>query len=226
MELSKRTVEILHNFNIINPQGLVWPEGNILTHKPEHSGNIIAVAELDETNDTRFAVYSVSQLLNCIRSFDTPQVVVDGLKIFISDTKRFELGEFVLNSAAEAVIKPIPKITFPTSANLSFTLSADIYKLLLKAVSIVEAPAIAIVGDGKQIYFTGLDTNNSGKGEFKVPIGDTDQDFRYTFPLDTINKLMAGQDYVVSITHAPTGATISQFKGDRITYYLAVKANA
>jgi hypothetical protein len=227
MELSKRTVEILHNFNIINPQGLVFPEGNTLTHMPAKTSNIIAVAGLDETIEQRFAVYDISQLLNCIRSFESPQIVVDELKIFISDVNKIDLGEFTLNSASEAVIKPTPHIKFPDAATkLSFTLSKESYKLLLKAIAIVESPSIAIIGDGDKLYFTGLDDNNSGKGQFKLPIGDTSEKFRYVFPLDTINKLMPGMDFTVSIASAPTGAVISRFAGDRLTYFLAVKANS
>jgi hypothetical protein len=226
MELSQRTVEILNNFNVINPLGLVFPEGNTLTHMPAKSMNIIAVAEIDETIEQRFAVFNISQLLNCIRSFDTPQIVVDNLKIFISDVNKIELGEFVISSASEAVIKPTPKIKFPeSSTQLSFQLTKEMYKLLLKGIAIVEAPSVALIGDGEQMFFTGLDENNSGKSEYKLPIGDTSEKFRYVFPLDTLNKLMQGMDYTVSIAAAPTGVVISRFAGDRLTYYLAIKAN-
>lgn len=225
MQLSKRTVEVLKNFNLINPQGLVFPEGSVLTHMPSKTSNIIVVADIDEEIKERFAVYDISQLLNCINAFETPQLVVDKLKIFVSDVNKIDLGEFTINSAAEAVIKPTPKIKFPESTiKLSFQLSKDMYKLLLKGIAIVESPSVAIIGDGEKIYFTGLDDNNSGKGQYSLPIGDTKESFRYVFPLDTINKLMAGTDYTVSIASAPAGFTISRFQGDRITYYLAVKA--
>lgn len=225
MELSKRTVEVLKNFNIINPQGLVFPKGNKLTHMPLNSHNIIVTADLDETIEQRFAIYNVSQMLNCIGAFETPQLVVDNLKIHISDVNKIDLGEFTINSAAEAVIKPALEIQFPEKATkLSFQMTKDTYKLLLKGIAIVEAPSVAIIGDGEKIFFTGLDDSNAGKSDFKLPIGDTNEKFRYVFPLDTINKLMMGMDYTVSIAVAPAGFTISRFMGDRITYFLAVKA--
>ncbi len=219
MILSRRTLEIIKNFSQINPSGMIWPEGDMLSIDPPTTKTMLAVAQLDEVNPTRFAVLDLVQFYSAISSFDKPEVDLLASRIVISDAGQAERGSFKFNTASEMVIKPPKGITFPEEDAISFDFDQQMVKRLFQGIGIVQAPKIIIKGENGTMYATGYDPDNSGTNQYQIPLSSTTQEFSYIFEVDHLNKLMKGQDYLASISQRG----IARFRGDRLTYYVASK---
>jgi hypothetical protein len=217
--LTRRTVEIIKNFSQINPTGMVWPEGDIIAIEPPGIATMLAVAQLDETNNERFAIIDLVQFFSAISSFEKPELELSNRQIVISDAGQAERGNFKLNTASEQVIKAPQGMKFPEEDTVSFMFDQQMVNRLFKGISIVQAPKIIIKGDGGNMYAMGYDPDNSGMGQYQIPLSETAAEFTYVFEVDHLNKLMKATDYQVSIS--PRG--IARFKGDRLSYYIASK---
>jgi hypothetical protein len=219
MILTRRTLEIIKNFSQINPSGMVWPEGDILSIDPPITKTMLAVAQLDETNNERFAILDLVQFYSALSSFDKPEVELSGSRIVISDAGQAERGSFKFNTASEHVIKAPKGINFPDEDAISFDFDQQMVKRLFQGIGIVQAPKVIIKGEGGTMFAMGYDPDNSGMNQYQIPLSTTTKEFTYIFEVDHLNKLMKGVDYVASIS--PRG--VARFRGDRLTYYVASK---
>ena len=218
MKLSARTIDLLKNFNLISPIGLIFPEGNVISVEPQPHRTMVAVAEIDETIEDRFAINDVTQLCNCIESFNTPQLVLKGTKLIVSDVTNQSQGLFTLNTANESTIKVPRTIKFPVDdSNIIFQLTADIYSRIMKGIAVVQSPHIAIIGDGTSLSCSGYNKENSGINQFNIPLGDTNKTIKFIIDVNNFNKLYKHYDYLVTLSQKG----IAKFAGDRLTYYLA-----
>lgn len=220
MQLSSRTIEILKNFYAINPLGLVFPAGSTIATQPPTAKTLVAVAEIDEVIEDRFAIYDVAQLYSAISVFEKPQLYVDGIRAIVSDVSDKKAGQFVINTAAESIVKAPREMNFPDDNCISFEMTKEAYNRIMKGVGIVQVPSVAIIGDGQQLVLSGLDKNNSGINQFNIPIAESTSKANFAMTIENLNKLMRGMDYVVSIN--PRG--IARFQGDRIVYYIAAES--
>lgn len=219
MILTQRTVEVIKNFAAINPNGMVWPVGNIIRIAPPTSKTMLVEATIEEDNADRFVILDLMQFYSALSSFDKPEVELDGVQIRMSDAGQFNHGTFILNTASEQIIKEPSTIKFPEEDTISFELDQATMSRLFKGIGIIAAPKIAIKGDGSEMYCVGYDPDNSGMNQYKVPLASTSDEFTFIFEIDHVNKLMKGMDYTVSISRRG----IARFQGDRITYYVASK---
>jgi hypothetical protein len=118
--LSPRTIEIIKNFAAICPDGMVWPEGSTLAIDPPITKTMLAVAEIDEVNDNRFALLDLVQFYSALTTFDKPEVEQDGMKIRVSDAGERGNGTFLFNTASELIIREPKEIKFPEEDTISF----------------------------------------------------------------------------------------------------------
>jgi hypothetical protein len=218
--LSQRTTELIKNFAAINPNGMVWPEGSTLSVDPPITKTMLAVAEIDEVNDNRFAILDLVQFYSALSTFDKPELELDGTRIRVSDAGELSNGTFMFNTASELIVKEPKQIAFPDEDTISFELTSAMVNKLFRGVGIIAASKIAIQGENGSMVAMGYDPENSGMNQYKIPLSDTSQDFTFVFEVDHLTKLMKGMDYVASIS--PRG--IARFKGDRLAYYIASKS--
>ena len=219
MILTQRTVDILKNFATINPTGMIWPVGNKISIDPSVSKTMVAIAEIDEENDQRFAILDLMQFYSALSSFDKPEIELDGVKIRIADTGQRDRGTFVFNTASEQIVKEPKGVDFPEDGAVTFEFTQQMVLRLFKGIGIIAAPKIAIKGDGSEMFAIGYDPENTGMNQYRIPLATTTSKFTFVFEVDHLTKLMKGMDYITSISKKG----IARFKGDRIVYYVASK---
>jgi gp45 sliding clamp, C terminal len=217
VKLTARTIEIIKNFAAISPNGMVFPVGEKIAVQPI-MGTILGVAQIDETIPTAFAISDVIQFVSCITSFTVPFLDIQSNKIVVRDANDTEQGQFVLNQASLNVVKAPRMIKFPISPEVTVVqLSKDLYTRILKSSGIVQSPQIAIVGDGKEISFRGINKDNTGVNQYVVSVGKTKETFRFVMDINMFNKLYRASDYIVEIDQQGC----AKFCGDRIDYFIA-----
>jgi gp45 sliding clamp, C terminal len=212
MKFNNRTIQILRNFASIN-QSLIFSPGNTLT-TISPLGSIMARATVETTFDSEFAIYDLSQFLGALSLFNEPELTLSSHSLLIGDK-----AEAISYTFAEVSLITRPPEGSPQQPDMAvvFTLKNESLSRALKALSIISATAIAVVGDGTNIYLEALNTKDSSSSTYKSQVGSTDKSFRLIFLAENIKILP--DDYNVSIS---TNG-VAHFKGTDIEYWVAVE---
>lgn len=215
MKFSPRTIQILRNFSTIN-QSIIFKPGNQIK-TISSSKTIMARATIDTDIDQTFAIWDLSQFLSAISLFDNPELIPHAKHMEISNGSeklRYQYAEPSLIQAA-----PEKEIVLP-SAEINFELKNDVLSRVQKALGIIDAPEIAVSGDGVNIYVEALNTKNSSDSTYKVEVGVTDKKFQLIFLAENVKLLP--NDYQVSISSKGLG----HFKTDDVEYWVAVEQHS
>jgi hypothetical protein len=152
MIITAKTLNILKNFNTINPSIRFLP-GNVLrTISPLHS--VLAEARLDMEVPTKFCISDISQFLNTLGLFEDPDISISDTQLTISDAK----SQVVYICAAERqiILPPDDNIIMPETPTCQFSLTNTDFQQMVRGMSILGLPEVAIVGDGTNLYIQGL----------------------------------------------------------------------
>ena len=217
MQLDARTLQILKSFSVINPSIHVR-EGKILsTISPTKT--VMAKAILTDTEfDQSFAVYDLSRFLGVLSLFEQPELEIDGKTINISG-KNGDSISYVCADPTNIVTPPEKDLKLP-SVDVTFTLKEADFTRVIKALSVLSLPEIAVVGDGSKVYLQAADSKNPTGDVYKTPVGDTDKSFRVIFKSENL-KILPGE-YEVSISNKG----LSHFVGADISYFVAVEGTS
>ena len=83
MNISGNTISVLKNFSSIN-QSLVVDAGNtIRTISPQKT--VMAVAEVDDTFDSSFAIYDLNQFLSAVSLFEKPDYEFEDKSVVVAN---------------------------------------------------------------------------------------------------------------------------------------------
>lgn len=216
MNLDPRTLQVLKSFAVINPSILI-KEGNVLsTISPTKT--VMAKAELDETFDQTFAIYDLSRFLGVLSLFDTPTLAFDGKVIAISG-KNGDSVNYTCADPSNIVTPPSKALKLP-STEVEFNMKEADFNRVMKALSVLSLPEIAVVGDGSSVYLQAADSKNPTGDVYKTPVGETNATFRVIFKSDNL-KILPG-DYDVKISKAG----LAQFVGNKVEYFIAVEGTS
>lgn len=226
-----KMIEVIKNYTQITNSGIVFPEGKTVSVQDgggvgvdRSSGRtIIAVAELENEITTPFSVFDANQFFSAITMFENPVVEVDesGKKILIND-KSSKGGNFRLNIGSPEVVKAPGKMQFPDSKdNMQFRLTADAYQRIFKGVAVVQTPEVMIYGQNGELLISAYDKREKQGNTFVLPVGDTDQVFSIVVKIESINKLLKGTDYDVTINPAGILRAKSVNSEIDVCYYIA-----
>ena len=215
MKLSQRTILVLRNFSTINPS-LIFKPGNTITTISQ-SKTVMARAVVDTEFQSQFAIYDLAQFLSAVSMFDDPELTPTKTAMEIGTNRErikytFSEPSLILAAPEKEVKVPDPEVVFE--------LKNDSLTRTLKALSVIGAPEIAVTGDGENVYIEALNTKDSSKSTYRVPVGETSKTFRFIFLAENI-KLLPG-DYNVSIS----SKGLSHFKGSDVEYWVAVEAHS
>lgn len=215
MKLSQRTILVLRNFSTINPS-LIFKPGNTITTISQ-SKTVMARAVVDTEFESQFAIYDLAQFLSAVSMFEDPELTPTKTAMEIGTGRErikytFSEPSLILAAPEKEVKVPDPEVVFE--------LKNDSLTRTLKALSVIGAPEIAVTGDGENVYIEALNTKDSSKSTYRVPVGETTKKFRFIFLAENI-KLLPG-DYNVSIS----SKGLSHFKGNDVEYWVAVEAHS
>lgn len=215
MNFDSRTLQILKNFSTINPSILFKPGSVLATISPTKT--IMARAKINETIESPFAIYDLSRFLSTLSLFENPELSVE------TGSMKIKQGSKKINytfAEPSMIVSPPEKEIKLPDPEVEFVLSADNLQELLKALSVLSLPEIAVVGDGSTVSVQVLDSKNPSGDVYSVAVGETTNTFRMIFKAENL-KLLPGS-YEVRIS----SKGLSHFSSSEVEYYIAVEASS
>lgn len=210
MRISKNTIEILKNFASIN-QNILIKEGSTLTTRSVVK-TIYAEADVDTVFPKEFGIYNLNSFLGVLSLFSDPEVTLLDKSMTISQGNNRVQYNF---AAPEVLDYPERAINMPQT-DVTFTLSEENLKSILKAGAILSSTDLNITGDGTTVVCTALDPKNSAANTFSVDVGTTDRKFSAFIKLEML-KMPTG-NYEVSLS----SKKIAKFKNTGIDYSIYI----
>jgi len=222
MIITTKTLNILKNFNTINPSIRFLP-GNVLrTMSPLQS--VLAEAKLDMDVPTKFCISDISQFLNTLGLFDDPHIEVNSTQLNISDSK----SQVVYICAAERqiIIPPDDNILMPEVPTVQFSLTNADFQQMVRGMAILGLPEVAIVGDGENLYIQGIDSEGKTKNSYRTHIGSTDKEYKLVFKPENLRLMPL--DYEVRVSRVKNNAIVAHFQGkeEDVQYWVAVSKDS
>jgi hypothetical protein len=219
MNLSSDTIAVLKNFSDINQNILLKPGNKVQTISTMK--NILAEAEISEKFDSEFAIYDLPEFLRSVELFEKPELKFNGgTNVQIADTNSKQSVKYFFADKSVIVV-PTKNITMPDK-EVTFTLTKDTFVKLLKGVTTLNLPDVAVVGDGKNIKLKATDKKNKSSNEYALNVGETDKKFTAYFKAE--NFKMVSDDYDVAISKQKISHFVNRNKS--IQYWIALEPDS
>lgn len=218
MKLSQNTITILKNFSSINPS-IYLRKGNTI-RTIAISGNIAAVAKVNDEFSHNFAIYDLNQFLNGLRLYDDPTLDFSKDDYVLIKHKNhqitYRLTDPSLIFAAEDRDIKLP------SQDVCFILNEEQFEKLLKASSVFGLPDFSVVGDGRNIYLQVSEKENSSSNQVSIVVGETTENFKLNFKTENLKIIPGNYEVVIS------KQLVAQFtnKNYDLTYYIGLESDS
>ena len=219
MNITSDTIAILKNFSDINQNILVKPGNQLQTISTLK--NILAEADVPEKFEQEFAIYDLPEFLRAVDLFDKSDLAFNGgqnLTIKDGNSKQSIKYYFADKSV---VVSPSKMITMPDKY-VTFSLKKDVFDKLMKGVTTLNLPDIAVKGNGKEISLVATDKKTPASNDYSFVIGETDKTFTAYFK--TENFKMIRDDYDVAISSQKISHFINRNKP--IQYWIAIEPDS
>lgn len=218
MQLTDNTITILKNFSSINPS-IYIREGNKI-RTIAMSGNIAAVAKVQDTFETDFAIYDLNQFLNGLKLYENPELDFSKENCVLIKQGRhkitYRLTDPSLIFAAEDRDIRLP------SQDVCFLLKEDQFEKLLKASSVFGLPDFSVVGNGEEITLQVSQKENSSSNEVSIIVGETTEEFSMNFKTENLKIIPGNYEVVIS------KQLIAQFTNQDfdLTYFIGLESDS
>ena len=219
MNISENTLSVLKNFSDINQNILVKPGNKIQTISTMK--NILAEAEVSEKFESEFAIYDLPEFLRAVDLFQKPALKFNGgsnVTIASADTKQ-SIKYFFADKSV--IVAPTKAINMPDQY-VSFTLKKSDFERLQKAITTMNLPDVAVVGDGKNIKLVATDKKNKSSNDYSAVIGETDKKFNAYFKAE--NLKIIGDDYDIEISASKISHFVNRNKP--VQYWIALEPDS
>ena len=218
MNLTSETVAILKNFSDINQNILVKPGNTIQTISTLK--NILAQADIKEKFESEFAIYDLPEFLRAYDLFDKSELKFNGAQnMVIKDANGRQSIKYYFADKS-VVVAPTKTIAMPDKF-VTFTLKKENFAKLMRGVTTLNLPDIAVKGDGKEISIVAVD-KKTPSNDYSIVVGESDKKFTAYFK--TENFKMIEDDYDVAISKAKISHFIN--KGKPIQYWIAIEPDS
>jgi hypothetical protein len=146
MNISTDTISVLKNFSDINQNILVKAGNKIQTISTMK--NILAEAEITEKFDSEFAIYDLPEFLRAVELFEKPALKFNGgSNVTIADENTKQSIKYFFADKS-VIVAPTKAINMPDQY-VTFTLKKDDFAKLQRAITTLNLPDVAVIGDGK-----------------------------------------------------------------------------
>ena len=218
MQLSSDTVAILKNFSDINQNILVKPGNTLQTISTLK--NILASADIKEKFDSEFAIYNLPEFLRAYDLFDKSELKFNGAQNMVIKAANGRQSIKYYFADKSVVVSPTKTISMPDKY-VTFTLKKENFNKLMRGVTTLNLPDIAVKGDGKEISIVAID-KKTPSNDYSIVVGESDKKFTAYFK--TENFKMIPDDYDVAISKAKISHFIN--KGKPIQYWIAIEPDS
>ena len=219
MNLTNDTISVLKNFSDINQNVLIKPGNKVQTISTMK--NILAEAEISEKFESEFAIYDLPEFLRSVELFDKPDLKFNGggyVNIAESNTNQ-SIKYFFADKSV--IVVPSKSINMPDKY-VTFTLKKDQFTKLMKGVTTLNLPDVAVKGDGKKIKLVGTDKKNKSSNEYSVDVGESDKKFTAYFRTENFKQIV--DDYDVAISKAKISHFVNRNKA--VQYWIALEPDS
>ena len=219
MNLTSDTISVLKNFSDINQNILVKPGNKVQTISTMK--NILAEAEVPEKFESEFAIYDLPEFLRSVELFDKPDLKFNGgayVSIAESNTNQ-SIKYFFADKSV--IVAPNKSINMPDKF-VTFTLKKDQFTKLLKGVTTLNLPDVAVKGDGKKIKLVCTDKKNKSSNEYSVDVGESDKKFTAYFKTENFKQIV--DDYDIAISKAKISHFVNRNKS--VQYWIALEPDS
>ena len=219
MQLSSDTVAILKNFSDINQNILVKPGNTIQTISTLK--NILAQADIKEKFESEFAIYDLPEFLRAYDLFDKSELKFNGAQnMTIKDANGRQSIKYYFADKS-VVVAPTKTINMPDKF-VTFTLKKENFAKLMRGVTTLNLPDIAVKGDGKSITLVATDKKNKSSNDYSISVGETNKTFTAYFKAE--NFKMVSDDYDVAISKQKISHFVNRNKP--IQYWIALEPDS
>lgn len=211
MKFDAKTINTLKSFSSMNPS-IIFTPGQVLSTMSKNK-SVIVRATMDQSFENRFAISDLKKFLGVLSLFKEPDIEMHDTSMTISEGKRAVEYRF---AAEKIVLAPANKEIDIGNVVETFSLSDKLLDEIHKALGVLSAPEIAIVGDGGKMVLSTFDTKDQTSDSYNIEIGQTDKTFRAVFNGEAWNFIR--QSYEVELS----SKKMARFKGKDIvdiTYY-------
>ena len=219
MQLSSDTVAVLKNFADIN-QNILVQKGNTLTTISTMK-NILAEAEISDSIPQEFAIYDLPEFLRSIDLFQKPSLNFEGEShVNIADGNSKQSVKYFFADKS-VIVAPTKTITMPDTF-VSFTFKKDMFEELMKGITTLGLPDIAVIGDGTAIKMVATDKKNKSSNTYSVDISPSDKKFTAYFKAE--NFKMVPDDYDVAVSSQKISHFVNRTRP--VKYWIALEPDS
>ncbi|MAH74718.1 MAG: hypothetical protein CMI77_02690 [Candidatus Pelagibacter sp.] len=182
--------------------------------------NILAQADIKEKFENEFAIYDLPEFLRAYDLFDKSELKFNGAQnMTIKDANGRQSIKYYFADKS-VVVAPTKTITMPDKY-VTFTLKKENFNKLMRGVSTLGLPDIAVKGDGKEISIVAVD-KKTPSNDYSIVVGESDKKFTAYFK--TENFKMIQDDYDVAISKQKISHFINKSKP--IQYWVAIEPDS
>ena len=219
MQLSSDTVAVLKNFADIN-QNILVQKGNTLTTISTMK-NILAEAEISDSIPQEFAIYDLPEFLRSIDLFQKPSLNFEGEShVNIADGNSKQSVKYFFADKS-VIVAPTKTITMPDTF-VSFTFKKDMFEKLMKGITTLGLPDVAVIGDGTAIKMVATDKKNKSSNTYSTDICQSDKKFTAYFKAE--NFKMVPDDYDVAVSSQKISHFVNRTKP--VKYWIALEPDS
>lgn len=205
MKLSTNTVNVLKNFSVIN-EGIFVKRGSVLETISKQK-NILARAEVSDTFDDEFGIYDINNFLGVLSIHDDADIEFVNTDLIIKGFSGKSKTVYRKTPQNMIIVPPDKKINM-AGAEISFNLSVDEIKWIIKCASALSSPNISFVSDGSKIEVVCFDKANDGANINSTEITSQGNGKKYNMIFSTENLRLVEGSYDITIS----SKGISHFK--------------
>jgi hypothetical protein len=217
MQISKETLEVLHNFATINPNILISPGKQLKTIA--EAKNILAQAEVTDEFPREFGIYDLNEFLSVINLIDNAQLTFTDEGHVLVQNSNAKIKYYY--SEPEILTTPKKEITMP-DPEFTVNITEDQLGQIRKAAAVLGHAELVLTNTKTGIRGEVYDVNDATSNNYSLLI-DSDNastdNFKFIFSITNL-KLLPG-DYYVNIS----SELISHWTNDNYPadYYIALE---
>lgn len=218
MKLSKETIDVLRNFQTINPS-IVLREGNVIM--TQRKDVIVACAKVEDTFPRTIPLVDLKKFLN-ILSLGKEDSEINFHETWM-EIKQGTYNSHMLYSPESLIdTPPVGKSIRMTSKDVQFTLKEDVWNQVSSAMSIMSFNEFAFMGERGKLSIQGMSTSIQGGGSdtYSAHLGETDKNFRCI--MNAANMKLIPGDYDVTIDKKG----LVHFKGEIADYWIIMSTKS
>lgn len=221
MELTDRTLQVLKNYSVINPNIVIESGSSLKTVSVAR--NIFSKTTVSEDFPRRFGIYDLNEFLGVLSLVDSPVLTFEENFVTVSDSSGRSNIRYHY-SDPDMLTAPSKDIVMP-ECEVNFVLDTETMSRVKRAASTLNHDEISIRPSNGAINIQVVDNKDATSNAFSITVdGSYQEGVDFNFVLNVNNLKTVNEDFEVSVSQK----LISRFKSQQsdIEYYIALEKSS